>query len=436
MLEALFWVVYILTPVSIGLLLRIAKERVLRISVISVTVVALYLFSVVGLLPLFYQWDATRVNSGVVDQGLVVNVLLFSFLNLHFFLFGVIFEKKISKRRLVKDINFPAAKPPTKNQLVMLLVILSVSMLVFLSYILNFNELAIFTAINSGAADAGVVRSEMSNDFSGKYHWYKFFMYSVSQFVAYILFANWLWKGGRLNFILFAVAFFYAAFVAIAAVEKAPLMWFLVGLYMTHAFVKSNGIVKIGKVAPLLMVLTFGLVLMYQYFMGAEDISDALGRIISRAFSGSISPAYFYLEYFPDVSDYLYGATIPNPGGILPYTPVRYTVDVMNWVFPSLPSRGVVGSMPTVFWGESYANFGPFGIPVVAFFMGFIVSKINSYILGMRLNGVVLGFYVWVILEIKNISESGFGAYVYNIQIILMLLLVFVLLRFDRKNAI
>ncbi|WP_162015502.1 hypothetical protein [Acidovorax sp. 210-6] len=434
MMEVLFWFVYVLTPVSIGLLMRIAKERVLRISIISVTVVALYLFSVVGILPLFYQWDATRVNSGVVDQGLVLNVLLFSFLNINFFLVGVIFEKKTSKRKLTMTANFLAAKPPTKRQLVILLIFFLVSFFVFLSYISKFNELAIFTAINSGATDAGVVRSEMSNDFSGKYHWYKFFMYSVSQFVAYILFANWIWKSGRLNFVLFSVAFFYAAFVAIAAVEKAPLLWFFVGLYMTHALVKNNGIVKFGKIAPLLIVLTVSLVLMYQYFMGAGDIEDALGRIISRAFSGSISPAYFYLEYFPDVAGYLYGATIPNPGGILPYTPVRYTVDVMNWVFPSLASRGVVGSMPTVFWGESYANFGPFGIPVIAFFMGLIVSKINSYILGMRLNGVIVGFYVWIILEIKNISESGFGAYIYNIQIISMLFLVFVLLRFGRKN--
>lgn len=230
MMEVLFWFVYVLTPVSIGLLMRIAKERVLRISIISVTVVALYLFSVVGILPLFYQWDATRVNSGVVDQGLVLNVLLFSFLNINFFLVGVIFEKKTSKRKLTMTANFLAAKPPTKRQLVILLIFFLVSFFVFLSYISKFNELAIFTAINSGATDAGVVRSEMSNDFSGKYHWYKFFMYSVSQFVAYILFANWIWKSGRLNFVLFSVAFFYAAFVAIAAVEKAPLLWFFVGL--------------------------------------------------------------------------------------------------------------------------------------------------------------------------------------------------------------
>lgn len=185
---------------------------------------------------------------------------------------------------------------------------------------------------------------------------------------------------------------------------------------------------------PILMILMAGLVLMYQYFMGAEDISDALGRIFSRIFAGSITPAYFYLEYFPDVGGYLYGATIPNPGGILPYAPVRYTVDVMNWVFPSLAARGIVGSMPTVFWGESYANFGPFGILAIAFLMGLIISKINSYILGMKLNGVVVGFYVWTILEIKNISESGFGAYVYNTQIILMLFLVFILLRFGGQK--
>ena len=418
------------------LLLGIARERVLRVSMISVSVTALYLFSVVGLLPLFYQWDIARANSGVVDQGIILSVLLYSVLNINFFLFGVIAEKKSSNNKLSEKPNFISAATPTKKQIFILLTFLILSFIVFLDYISNFNELAIFTAISSGAEDAGVVRSEMSNDFSGKYHWYRFFIHSVSQFATYILLANWMGKRSRLNLILFAISFCYTAFVAIVAVEKAPIIWFLIGLFITHIFLKNNGVVRFGKLIPLLIVLSVGLVLMYQYFMGAESISDALGRIISRAFAGSITPAYFYLEYFPHVSDYLYGATIPNPGGILPYVPLRYTVDVMNWLFPSLPIRGVVGSMPTVFWGETYANFGPFGIPVVAFFMGFLISKVNSYILRMKLNGVVIGFYVWIILEVKNISESGFSSFVYNIQIILMVIILFVLMRFGGKNRI
>ncbi len=56
--------------------------------------------------------------------------------------------------------------------------------------------------------------------------------------------------------------------------------------------------------------------------------------------------------------------------GILPFEPFRMTVEVMNWVNPN--SNGVVGSMPTVFWAEAYANFGIIGVCIVPFLLALL----------------------------------------------------------------
>lgn len=436
MIESYFWIIYISTPLLITFMLRVANERLFKISIISFTVLSLYVFSVVGTLPLFYQWDDTRVNFGVTNPAIVLNVLIFSSINIQFFLVGVIIEKKISSNGLLPFDSIFGLSPLSRMQYIVLFIALVISFSMFLDYLSKINELAILKAILVGANEASVTRSEMGNDFSGKYHWYRFFMYSVSQLATYVLFANWIQKRGVLNFIVFLLVFIFSAFVAISAIEKAPLVWILVGVYLTYAIVAKNGILELRKIVPLLLMLTVVMILMYQYFMGAENVVDAFSRFISRAFAGSIEPAYFYLEYFPAVEDYLHGATFPNPGGLLPFTPVRYTVDIANWVIPSLASRGIVGSMPTVFWGESYANFGPIGVPIIAFFMGYLISKLNSYVLIIKSNVVVVGFYVWMVLDIRAISEAGFSSYVFNFSLILMLILVALLLSFGKRIPI
>jgi oligosaccharide repeat unit polymerase len=428
MFELLFWAIFLLTPISITFLLRLANERLNRVSIVSFTTVSLYLFSVAGTLPLFYQWDELRINYGVTNQNVVLNVLFFSALNILFFLFGVIFQKKNLSNKILKKKNNFSAGALSRLQIIVLLFVLTISLLFFINYISKIDELAVLTAFAVDDKAAAIARSGMANAFPGKYHWYSFFINSVSQFATYTLFANWIQKKSALNFTFFATTFLYSAFAAISNLEKAPLIWLLVGLYLTYTLVVKNGFIELRKLAPLMGLLTAVIVLMYQQFMGAEGVSDALSRFLSRAFSGSIEPAYFYIEYFPAVKNYLYGATFPNPGGVFPFTSVSYTTDVSDWVIPSLEKLGIVGSMPTVFWGEAYVNFGPIGIPIVAFVMGLMVSKIDSFVINKISNVVVLGLYVWMILDIRCISESGFSLRLFNFPLILLTPLVFVLL--------
>lgn len=374
------------------------------------------MFSVVGTLPLYYFLDAYRYNTGIQDPALVLIVLFFSSVNILVFLFGVVFVRRVIGLRPVELISREMCSL-SLLQKVTLFGAFSFCIFVLFSYLTQLDQISILVALTEGADAAKQARSDMGNSFSGKYHWYKLVMHDIGRVLTFSCFALWLNKSNPATLIAFLVTFSYSTFVAVMATEKGPFAWLVIGLFMTYFLVKNNGYIPLKKLIPFIFAVIGLLVIAYLYFMGADSVWAALWSVFSRSFSGSISPAYFYLEFFPVHQDYLWGQTFPNPGGLMPYEPYRYTIEIMNWRFSSLTDSGVVGTAPTVFWGEAYANFGPFGIPIVAFFMGGLVAVGSYFISKLEVNPLSIGFIVWLILSIKGLSTTGFSGYLYNIYI-------------------
>lgn len=154
--------------------------------------------------------------------------------------------------------------------------------------------------------------------------------------------------------------------------------------------------------------------------MGSPTIWAGIQNGFSRITMGQMGGLYHYLIIFPDQVDYLFGRSFPNPGGIFPWEPYRLTVEVMNIVNPRLAELGIVGSMPTFFWGEMYANFGYLGILIPPFFVGYVVYAINVLIFRLPMSPLTLAIFVWALLHIKNISGTGLSGYIINISGLIM----------------
>lgn len=435
MLDLIFWIAFLLTPILMVSLLRLAGEQLNQISMVNVTTVSLYAFSVLGTFPLFYMLDAYRVSTGIVDQGLILKVLLLSSINMVLFLLGVIFGRRALRLKPVL-IRSCEISYPSRRVFVALTVLLFVVVLVLFVYLSKINQVALFVALKDGAAAAMLARSKMGNDFDGKYHWYSLVLHNMGTVITIAFYVAWLKKKNILNFIILFIAFSISSFVALMATEKEPFIGLLMALFMAYYLTKHDGFVPKTSVVTLGLMVVAILAVFYMYFMGSRSIGSALWSVFSRAFSGSIAPAYFYLEYFPAQSDYLMGLTFPNPGGIMPFEPVRFTVDLMNWKFPYLASSGVVGSMPTVFWGEAYVNFGFAGVPLVAFIMGVFVSAISYIVSKLELNPLTIAFTVWIIFHIKSLAVTGFSGFLYDFYLILTLIVVVTILFMDGRIKI
>lgn len=423
LLTLIFLILSFSVPIFAIIQLRIAGERLNQVSIVNITAVALFMFSFLGTFVLFFQLDAYRYNIGVQDPSLVLEVVFYSSINIILFLFGVIFFRKVVGFDIV-----PFRSLEIKNlswlQGKILFFIFAFCVIVLINYLRQLDQIALIVALTDGASAAKQARSDMGNSFPGKYHWYKLVMHDLGNLLTFTLFALWLISKRKKEFVFFIITFSYSVFVAIMATEKGPVVWLLIGLFLVYFLVKKNGLVPFKKLIPFALGIIGLLMISYIYFMGSNDLGSALWSVFSRAFSGSISPAYFYLEFFPKHQDYLLGRTFPNPGGLMPYEPYRYTIEVMNWKFPSLVGSGVVGTAPTVFWGEAYANFGPLGIPVIAFIMGCLVTLVSYMVSKIEINPLTIGFLVWLIIIFKNLAFTGFSGYFYNIYIVFITVVV------------
>lgn len=431
MLHITFWFFFLLTPIAVWFLLKVAGEKVNQISMLNITTISIYVFSVLGLFPLFYQLDQYRVATGVTNPELVFIVLLCCFTAIVFFLFGAIFIRKVVLLNPIPIVSNDIQPLKRMNYLALIAAFGLVAGVLVL-YLSKVDQVAIFVAIKEGAAAATVARSNMGNNFA-KYHRYSLIMHDLGLIVTLSFFALWLMKKTFIRLFMLLAAFLISTFVAVMATEKGPFVGLLMALFMVYYLVRKNGFVPKKDIVILGIGVVSILIVFYIYFMGSSSPTAALMSVFSRAFAGSISPAYFYLEYVPHVQDYYWFKTFPNPGHILPYEPVRYTVDIMNWRFPSHVEQGVVGSMPTVFWGEAYLNFGFLGIPIVAFVMGCFVAFISWLISKLQLNAVSIAFTVWMIFHLKKLSATGFSGFLYDFYIVMIGVMVIIILSATSK---
>ena len=431
MLNLAFLLLFFFTPLMTWYLLRIAGDRINQISALNITTLSIYTFSVIGLFPLFYKMDAYRVAIGITNANLVFVVLLCSTISIFMFLLGAIFVRRVlhwtpypvlsRKIQPLKQLNHFGP-----------LVFFSIVIVTFLLYLSKIDQIAILVALKEGPEAAVLARSNMGNNFD-KLHRYSLILNNLGTLVTLAFFSLWLMKKKFIRFMLFLISFSLSGAVAVMATEKAPFINLLMALFITYYLVKKDGFIPKRHVIIFVLISFLALILFYIYFMGSRDIYSATMSILSRTFSGSIAPAYFYLEYVPHIKDYYWFRTFPNPGGILPFEPVRYTVDIMNHTLPQNLEQGIIGSMPTVFWGEAYLNFGFFGIPIISFIMGCFVATISHLISRIQPNSVSIAFTVWMIFHLKSLSITGFSNYLYDFYIIFITTITLIILSLTTK---
>lgn len=229
--------------------------------------------------------------------------------------------------------------------------------------------------------ELALLRSDATNNFPGKYYRYRLFM---AQVIPILLFISYFLRKYSFYKKCFLFLLLIRIFICIANMEKSPIVD-LIFLFLFARFYEKK---KINK-KYLVMVaggIVATIILMYVYFMGADTSNSEMQLllvegILRRVFVGQIVGTAWYYEY---VERYglLLGATLPNPAGILPFEHHRITVEIMEMVFPELVSLGIVGSMPTAFWGDGYINFGYMGAIICMLVWGIFLRTIDIYLQG------------------------------------------------------
>jgi oligosaccharide repeat unit polymerase len=424
MIDVLFVFSYLMFPLIIYLLMKANGLSFFQLTIPSFVILWMFISAYIGTLALYFGWDNYRYASGVTDKMIMLNVYGYTTWTIFSIVAGYIFTKNIIGFGVIKSTSYKH-RPLNKKEKLWLFLLLVFCFSILALYISKVPRVALIVALFDGHSEAKLARSLMGNDFAGKYYRYHLVMHHMLNFVTYVYFANWLSLNKRGAFLIFFIAFLGALFSALMATEKAPCIWLLIGLFLTYVLIRRDGKILLFTSIKLMLFLIALLTILYIFFMGSSDIGSAIASVFSRLFTGQIQPAYHYIEFFPANHGFLFGRSFPNPGGILPFEPYRITVELMNFKYPDMATLGIVGSMPTIFWGEMYANFGLIGVIVPPFIVGVALYAV-SYMLGLMENTPIkIGLLVWAILHYKNLAATGLSGFIIDIYLVGILGVVF-----------
>jgi hypothetical protein len=217
------------------------------------------------------------------------------------------------------------------------------------------------------------------------------------------------------------------------ATEKAPILWYLISLILIYVIIKHQGRFQFKQLVKFLFFGFFIAAIMSMYFERSRTLWLGMKSIFSRIITGQMQALYHYLEIFPAQINFLWGRSFPNPLGLLPFENFNLTQELSRIVFPDDMLMGVVGSMPTIYWGEMYANFSYLGIIIPPFFIGYFIYWLNIIIFRLPMTPLVLSFFIWTILHYKDLAVTSFSGFLVDVSMFMMTLL-FILFVFISKK--
>ena len=395
---------------------------------------SMLIFQYLGFPIFFFHLDIERAKL-IQDREIILEMFLWNNYSITLIMLGFIVARRhMGPLHTSKQYNpnYSSPFPSFFSERWLLYIIFGVSVAVLMAYLskLGLNNVAIFSVLGIIETDQslGVLRSAMGNAFEGKYHWYRLFMRDFLSLASLSFFANWLICGKRISFLFFSISFIITTFSMIMSIEKAPFMYYLISILLVYVIVNRNGTFNARLIIIVASFVFLMIGMMYVYFMNSLNIWVGIKSGFFRITTGQMSGLYHYLRIFPEQVDYLWGRSFPNPRDIFPWEHYHLTVEVNNIVNSTDKESGIVGSMPTFFWGEMYANFGYLGILMPPFLIGYVIYAINILYFRLPMTPLVLAVFIWLGLHLRTLSGTGLSNFVIDIAIfVIMIFTIFTL---------
>lgn len=440
-IDLLFLLAWGVLPLIWHYLLKVAHLRLAVFSIPTLLILFIYLFQYIGIPILYFQLDDYRAYF-VTEKARVLQVFFFTSITITLLILGFIAARinhgklswSIDKISLQIELN---RKKQRYSIISIVLLIVGCSVLFLYFTKIGYDNIAILSLFNETELSSHQLRSKMGNDFDGKYHWYQFGKRDILVFLSLSLFSCLLLKGNRLVKILLTLTLLATTFSLILATEKAPFVVFVLMLFFCRALILDDKVILSGrKIIKIVLSVLSIQIIFYMNFMDSSSVISAISSASSRILTGQLQPAYHYLEIFPTHIGFLWGQSFPNPGGWLPFENFRLTVEVMHYVNARLDSSGIVGSMPTIFWGEAYANFGVMGVFIVPLFIGYFIYYLNILLYQLQPNPLSIALFIYTAEYISRLSGTGFSNYLVSLPLFLMMTVSFIALFFVNNGKI
>jgi oligosaccharide repeat unit polymerase len=421
--DVLFLSAWFIVPFFWFYVLNLGGMRIMFLSLPSFLVISIFVFQYVGFPILYFGLDEYRAEY-VTEQILIYEAWLGTSISTLLICIGAslgsFLLKPLGYFKMLDRIEVLHYKYIKKRAYVVSF--FCVAILFFYISKVGWENIALVAVFNGSTnSEIAIARSLMGNDFGSGYHWYNFFMRTCLVFTLLILISIQLHGAqnvsrGYIYFILLTTIL-----SLLMATEKGLVVDFLMAISFAYILAKRKGVIPVFVIFYFLVFVFLILIIFYIYFMGDRSISAGIWSIFSRVLTGSLQPIYHYLEFFPLHQNWLYGSTFPNPGGILPFQPYNLTVELMNFVHPGHHDSGVVGTMPAIYWGELFANFGYLGVLIVSPFVGLMLFFINWLVYRLNFNPLNTALFAWLLVHYKNLSLTSLSNFLIDFNLLFII---------------
>lgn len=412
-----------------------------RISIVSLFILSFYIFIYAGLPIAYFGFE--RIGSTLIKYGnyTVYKVFIYIFVSHILFICGVVFGRRIKLNSssgsyfLEEKINPHSLK--FLGYMGFLFCLLS-----FANYVqrIGIDQIALLRVLDIVSTDiaATKLRSLTSTEYDfGSYTLIEFMNRQLSMFCAVlIVFTQIRFPHKRSKVIIFIVVLIQFL-ILVSNTEQLPVISFLLMLFIAYKFTRGNYTIEKREMLGIFVffiMLIFG---MFFLFVATKDntVEDIFSGLFSRLFVAQMQGCYHIFELFPAKFEFLKGAGLSNPFGLLPINQVD-----LNWIITTaydvqaLDINSPINTLPTYFAADAYANFGELGWLFFSFIYGTLLSIFDKLLYQRVRNPFFLTLYIWAIVHCKDLVGTGISALIFDhsFMILIFLSILYSLLVYKR----
>lgn len=416
------FILFIITIITLYIFYKLIKSSIKYFNYPLISIFFLIKFFILAyigvLINIFYQEYYENIH--------YLNQFILSTATLVFFPLGMLLVTKLTNSNKSFIYDYKIDYEINDKMYYVFLSFFCFSFLILLLYISKLEMLPITAIVKGlGTSYAYELRSLATNTFPGKYYRYEIFMKDLALLLFIILFfyrnISIKWK------ILFFVVLFFNIFVSIMDIQKAPFVkLFLIIFVLSFFYFKKINYKLVFLVS---FIIGCSIIIMYMFFLGhGTDFIRIFNAFLNRILFAPMD-AFIYTQQYIDLHGFLYGQSFPNPKGIFPFDHIPLTKEVSKLI-DGWKEGMPLGSYPTVFYGDWYANFGYIGALFGMFLLGIIIqyTDIRMFkIISTKKSAIVLGFYIYLIDYFAKFAETDYNGILIDMHLLVPLFATFFL---------